>query len=132
MWLENQPDVCRQVATHESQIAITIVSVQEVFNGWVGRLNDPKQANRQVHLYAKLAKVVALLKEVAVLDFDDAADQMFRQMLTDHPGLRKNRIQKDMRIAAIAMVNGGIIVTRNQRDFVPVPSLSVLNWCDAD
>jgi tRNA(fMet)-specific endonuclease VapC len=128
MWLEKQSAVCRNVALYEADIAITIVTVQEIFNGWVGRLNDPAQSNRQVELYAKLSRVIALLKEVEVLDFDAAADRIFRQLLTDHPTLRKHRIQKDMRIAAIAIANQATIVTRNQRDFIQVPGLSVLDW----
>jgi tRNA(fMet)-specific endonuclease VapC len=85
MWLQKQSAVCRNVALSEADIAITIVTVQEIFNGWVGRLNDPSQAHRQVGLYAKRSRVVSLLKEVEVLDFDETADQIFRRLLTDSP-----------------------------------------------
>jgi tRNA(fMet)-specific endonuclease VapC len=128
MWLENQPDICRKAALHDQEIAITIVTVQEVFNGWTGRLNDPSQSNRQVALYAKLSRVVTFLKKVRVLDFDDEAERIFRQLLTTYPTLRKNRIQRDMRIAAIAIANDGIVVTRNQRDFSQIPKLNLQDW----
>ncbi|MEP0915342.1 type II toxin-antitoxin system VapC family toxin [Leptolyngbya sp. DQ-M1] len=103
LWLEDHPTVRSKAAEFEADLAITIVTVQELFNGWVGRLNHPAQANYQVRLYAKLSRIVAYLQEVKVLELDDVADRCFRKMLTDYPNLRKNRIQKDMRIAAIAL-----------------------------
>jgi tRNA(fMet)-specific endonuclease VapC len=115
MWLENQPSVCQKVALYESELAIMIITVQELFNGWVGRLNDPSSASQQIMLYGKLSKVVAFLREVQVLDFDEVAEKSFRQMLSQYPQLRKNRLQKDMRIAAIAIANNAIVITHNHR-----------------
>ena len=128
MWLEDDPVVCRNIEIHRSDLVITIVTVQEVFNGWISRLNHPSEAHRQVSLYAKLSSVVMLLKEVDVLDFDHEADHFFRTMLNQNPSLRKSRLQKDMRIASIALANDAIVVTRNYRDFVQVPNLKILDW----
>jgi tRNA(fMet)-specific endonuclease VapC len=128
LWLKDHPMVRRKAAELEADLAITIVTVQELFNGWVGRLNDPAQANQQVRLYAKLSRIVAYLQEVRVLELDDSADLCFRQMLTAYPNLRKNRIQKDMRIAAIALSRNATVVTRNLRDFGQVPGLKIEDW----
>ena len=132
MWLENHPivrlNVTQQVTQPEIDLAITIVTVQELFNGWIGRLNDPSQSLHQVKLYGKLSKVVVFLQEINVLDFDEAADQVFRHLLTNHPPLRKTRLQKDMRIAAIAIAHNATVVTRNQRDFSQVSNLPILDW----
>lgn len=119
LWLENHPTVSSKIAEVEADLAITIITVQELFNGWVGRLNDPAQANQQVRLYAKLSKVVVLLKEIKVLDINEVADLCFRRLLTDHPNLRKNRLQKDMRIAAIALslaTSQKALVMQDKRD----------------
>jgi tRNA(fMet)-specific endonuclease VapC len=128
MWLENHPIVRQNVAQYEADLSITIVTVQELFNGWVGRLNEPSQLNQQVKLYSKLSRVVTLLKEIQVIDFDESADQIFRQMLTNSPQLRKARLQRDMRIAAITISQAATIVTRNYRDFAQVPNLPILDW----
>jgi len=128
LWLEDHPTVRSKATEFEADLAITIVTVQELFNGWVGRLNDPAQANHQVRLYAKLSRIVAYLQEVKVLELDEVADRCFRQMLTDYPNLRKNRIQKDMRIAAIVLSRNATVVTRNRRDFEQVPGLKIEDW----
>ncbi len=128
LWLENHPKVRDKAAEFEADLAITIVTVQELFNGWIGRLNDPAQASYQTRLYAKLSRVVAYLQEVKVLELDETADYCFRRMLTDRPQLRKNRIQKDMRIAAIALSLNATVVTRNRQDFEQVPGLAIVDW----
>lgn len=92
LWLEDHPVICRNIEEHRSALAITIVTVQELFNGWISRLNHPSEAHRQVALYAKLSKVVVLLKEVDVFDFDGDADRAFRILLTQNPLLRKTRL----------------------------------------
>lgn len=128
LWLENNPAVNSKIADFETDLAITIITVQELFNGWIGRLNDPAQVNQQVMLYAKLSKVIALIKEIKVLDLDETADLCFRQLLTNHPNLRKRRLQKDMRIAAIALSLNATVITHNQRDFEQVPGLAIADW----
>lgn len=37
--LYNHPLVIAKAAQH--QIAVTVITVQELFNAWVGRINDP-------------------------------------------------------------------------------------------
>jgi tRNA(fMet)-specific endonuclease VapC len=128
MWLENQPNVRRNVEIFNSEIAITIVTVQEIFNGWIVKLNHPSTTHQQVQLYGKLSRVVAYLKKMVVLDFNESADKVLIQLLLENPPLRKNRVQKDMRIASIALLNNATIVTRNHRDFAQVPNLKVLDW----
>jgi tRNA(fMet)-specific endonuclease VapC len=108
--------------------AITIVTVQELFNGWVSRANDPKQADRLIEIYAKLSITVRYLQTVEILDFTPNADSCLKQLLRNHPDLRKNRLQKDLRIAAITLSLGATLATGNQKDFGQVPDLMTVNW----
>ncbi|MEG4091073.1 type II toxin-antitoxin system VapC family toxin [Microcoleus sp. Pol12B4] len=124
--LQNNPQVIANAAKHE--ISVTIVTVQELFNGWVGRINDPSLVHNLPGLYSKLWTTVKYLQTIEVLDFTPEADTCLKKLLKDHPPLRKNRLEKDMRIAAIALSIGGTVVTRNQRDFGQVPGLSIEDW----
>lgn len=129
--LTRHPQVSRRVAEVGADVAITIVTVQELFNGWVVRINAAHELEDLVRLYGKLSRTIALCKRIPVLEFDAAAGDCYRQLLQETPLLSKKRLQKDMRIAAIALVNGAIVVTRNNRDFAQVPGLSLENWARA-
>lgn len=122
----NHPQVTAKAAKH--QFAITIITVQELFNGWVSRINDPKNVHNLPGLYSKLWTTVKYLQSIEVLNFTPEADTCLKKLLKDNPPLRKNRLQKDLRIAAIALSIGATVVTRNQRDFCPVPGLEIEDW----
>ena len=124
--LQNSPQVIANAAKHE--ISVTIVTVQELFNGWVGRINDPSLVHNLPGLYSKLWTTVKYLQTIEVLDFTPEADSCLKKLLKDNPPLRKNRLEKDMRIAAIALSIGATVVTRNERDFGQVPGLSIEDW----
>jgi tRNA(fMet)-specific endonuclease VapC len=113
------------------EAAITIITVQELFNGWVSRANDPKQIDRLTILYAKLSTTLRYLQTVEILDFTPEADLCLKELLNKYPNLRKNRLQKDLRIAAIAISLDATIATANQRDFEQVPGLKIVNWSSA-
>lgn len=108
--------------------AITIITVQELFNGWVSRANDPKQADRLIEICAKLSTTVGYLQTVEILDFTPDADSCLKQLLRNHPTLRKNRLQKDLRISAIALSLGATLATGNQKDFGQIQGLKTINW----
>ena len=124
--LYNHPQLTANATKH--QVAVAIVTVQELFNGWVGRINDPSLLHNLPGLYSKLWTTVKYLQTIEVLDFTQEADTCLKKLLKERPPLRKNRLQKDMRIAAIALSIGATVVTRNQRDFCQVPGLSIEDW----
>lgn len=130
--LERHPQVSRQVASVGADVAISIVTVQELFNGWVVRINAKQEVEDAVRLYGKLSRTVALCRRVRVLDFDEKAGETFQQLLKENRTLSKQRLQKDMRIAAIALVNDAVVVTRNYRDFSLVPKLKIEDWSGQD
>jgi tRNA(fMet)-specific endonuclease VapC len=126
--LRGEPSVIEHAQQYDA--AITIITVQELFNGWVSRANDPKQADRLIEIYAKLSTTVGYLKTVEILDFTPDADLCLKQLLKNHSTLRKNRLQKDLRIAAIALSLGATLATGNQRDFGQVPGLMTIDWLE--
>jgi tRNA(fMet)-specific endonuclease VapC len=124
--LFNHPQVTAIAA--KERIAVTIITVQELFNGWIVRVNDPSQINNLPALYSKLWTTMRYFRTIEILDFTIAADERLKHLLKENPPLRKNRLQKDMRIAAIALSLDATVVTRNRRDFERVPKIKLADW----
>ena len=122
----NHPQVTANASLH--QIAVTVITVQELFNGWIVKINDPSAVHNLPTLYSKLWPTVKYLQTVEILDFTLDADDCLKHLLKENPPLRKNRLQKDIRIAAIALSLNATVVTRNQRDFSLVPKLAIADW----
>jgi tRNA(fMet)-specific endonuclease VapC len=125
--LYSHPQVTANTASHQ-KTAVTVVTVQELFNGWVGRINDPLLVHNLPVLYSKLWTTAKYLQTVEILDFTPEADSCLKRLLKENPPLRKNRLQKDMRIASIALSLNATVVTRNYRDFAQVPELKIVDW----
>ncbi len=126
--LWNNPEVTRNVQAAGAEVAISIVTAQELFNGWVVRINNAKNTDDILRWYDKFSGVVQLCKRVPVLPFDQAAATQLDLLLKANPELSKQRLQKDMRIAAIGLANKATVVTCNYRDFSLVPELTIVDW----
>ncbi len=125
--LEGNTLIQRNIQLFEPQVVTNIVTVQEVFNGWVSLINARANIQNPVPLYTKFWHTVEYFKGIPIVNFDDAAHQIYQQLLRENPPLRKTRLQKDMRIAAIALSLGATIVTRNRKDFEQVPGLAIVD-----
>jgi tRNA(fMet)-specific endonuclease VapC len=126
--LSNHPLTAQRLRTHQNESAIAIVTVHEVFNGWVSRINSAKQLEEVIFLYNQLSNALKFFQGVLVLDFDGKAASRFQSLIQNTPELNKNKLQKDIRIAAIALANNAIVITRNHRDFSLVPGLTIVDW----
>ncbi|PSF36005.1 nuclease [Aphanothece hegewaldii CCALA 016] len=126
--LQGNQAVLSRVIRHYPNVAITIVTVQEIFNGWIIRINNPTQTTNLVRLYTNLWTATEYFKGERILNFDDNANAYYQRLLNENQQLNKKRLQKDLRIAAIALSVNGIMVTRNQRDFSQVPDLIIEDW----
>ena len=128
LFVEGNPLICKQAADRFPDVAITIVTVQEIFNGWAGRINDPSQTHQLVWLYTKLWRTTEFFKRVTILNFTESAQTYHQNLLAENKILAKKRLEKDARIAAIALANNGIMVTRNHKDFSLIPNLQIEDW----
>ncbi|MFB2767779.1 type II toxin-antitoxin system VapC family toxin [Pelatocladus sp. BLCC-F211] len=115
--LQGNQAVISKVAQVYPHLAITIVTVQEIFNGWVVKINDRAESAILVNLYTKLWTTQEYFKGVKILNFDTTAYTCYQDLLRENQQLNKKRLQKDLRIAAIALSTNAVMVTRNQKDF---------------
>ena len=128
LWLRGNPVVKARVAEYQDDICLTIVTVQELFNGWVSRLNTTIDATLMLDRYENFWRTVELVRLFPVLNFDAKADKFYAQILLQNPALRKKRLRQDLRIAAIAFSQDATVTTCNYRDFGQVPGLKIVNW----
>ena len=64
------------------------------------------------------------------MNFDRDAEICYDNLRQNNRNLAKKRLDKDLRIASIALTQNAIVVTRNYKDFSQVPNLQLDNWVD--
>lgn len=128
LFLAGNKAIVTAVDKHYKNVAITVVTVQELFNGWVGRLNNPAQAQNLTLLYTKLWENTDFIKVITVLNFDKEAEDCYNMLKNSSKELAKNKIEKDLRIASIALTKDATVVTRNYKDFSQIPNLKLEDW----
>lgn len=117
----------RLTELNPSEVAVTGISVEEVIQGWFNGICQASQRGQQKRLtwaYVGLRETVKFFNDFIILDFNESAYN--RYMALRRQGIRIGT--QDLRIAAIALVNNSILVTRNQRDFSQVPGLVLEDW----
>ncbi len=124
------PAVLRRLATKPViEIAATIVTAEEQMRGWLKAIRRAAQdKERLLWAYAGLRRALDYFKSARLLDFDEPAFEHYAD-------LRRQKIRvgtQDLRIAAVTMTTGGILVTRNARDFSRIPGLAVEDWSAED
>jgi tRNA(fMet)-specific endonuclease VapC len=128
LFLAGNQKLIYRVTQEVPQVVTTIVTDQELFNGWAGRVNDPAEANNLVRIYGKLWQTTEFLKTIEILTFSELANTYHQRLILGYKSLAKKRLEKDMRIAAIALSVGGTIITCNQKDFSQVPGIKIEDW----
>ena len=105
-------------------VAVSAVTVEEMLRGRLALLARRSDGEARVHAYAKLLETVQFFSTIPVVPFDMACEHQFQ-------ALRAMRLRvgsQDLRIAATALVHNVVLITRNRRDFEPVPGLRLDDW----
>jgi tRNA(fMet)-specific endonuclease VapC len=126
-WCE-QPACDRLLARLDSlaadDIATNIVSFHEQIQGWQAYLARAKKPEQIVLAYARLESMRRSFLRMNVLSFTVEAQPRFEVIRAQCPRLPA----MDLRIAAIALTTGSVLLSRNLRDFRRIPNLQVENW----
>lgn len=114
-----------RMAPHpRTDLALAIVSLQEQVLGCHAYLQRARTAREVVHGYALLTQVLEHFTVAPVLAFDESAAMVFARLVAQRVRVRT----MDLRIAAIALARGLVVLTRNARDFGQVPGLQMEDW----
>ena len=119
--------VSRRLMEHDpSDVFTTVITVYEQIDGRFKTIQLARTPQATAIAYQQLAQTFLYLRDLPIENFNEAAVLRFESLLKMKLNVGKN----DLRIAAIALEAGGIVVTRNLRDFGRIPGLVCENWAD--
>lgn len=128
LFLRGNPTViARVLQSNPDDIAITIVTAEEICQGWLSEINkrfQPTQSPKLLLAYAEFQKAIEFFRTVQIMSFDGNSYNRFESLRQQ---LRRLDT-RDLRIAAIAMNTRAILVTRNRQDFAQIPKLTIEDW----
>ena len=108
----------------DRDIATTAITLEEQSRSWLSLIHRYSDARRQVAYYDRFVATFRFFARWRGAPFDDAAAVRYEE-------LRSARIRvgsTDLKIAAICLVNGATLLSRNRLDFLRVPGLRVEDW----
>ncbi len=120
----HQPVIRQIAARSDNVIAVTVVTAEEQLRGRLRVIRRAASGPQLSVAYAGLRTTIEYFKSVELLDFSPAA-------AAEYAGLRSRKIRigtMDLRIAAVVLAAGGVLVTRNHQDFIQVPGLRMEDW----
>lgn len=119
------PAVLQHVqACAPTQLAVSVVSVEEELRGWYTKLRRAKKRDQLARTYQSLTNALSFLTRVQIISFTEPAMDHYDQLRASLGAVGKN----DLRIAATALDKGATVVTRNVRDFQQVPGMTIEDW----
>jgi tRNA(fMet)-specific endonuclease VapC len=105
-------------------VFVSIISFHEQAVGWHAYLQRAKKMDGLVHGYGKFRRMMLDFTRLNILEFDEGAAHEFDQLKS--VGVQIGVM--DLRIAAVALANDCLLVTRNTVDFERVPGLRIEDW----
>jgi Predicted nucleic acid-binding protein, contains PIN domain len=114
----------RMASMPSESIAVSVVTVEEMVRGRLAVLARRSEGEARTRAYAKFLETVVFFGSIPVVPFDLACEQKYQELRA----LRLRVGSQDLRIAATALVNNLVLVTRNRQDFEHIPGLSIEDW----
>lgn len=111
-------------AAGSTQVVISVITVEEQLCGWLAAIRAATTPEARAIAYQRLRMAVEYFASFAVVDYSAEIDALVGDLRKQ--GLRIGT--QDIRIAAIALVHGATLVTRNRIDFEQVPGLVIEDW----
>jgi len=120
----NHPVVIARLLASQVQLTTTAINVEEQLRGRLAQVAEAKDGATLSSAYQRLVETVMLLSEFQIFQYDEKSPDIYQ-------ALKAQRIRvgtQDLRIASITLAYGGILLTRNLRDFEKIPGLNIQDW----
>jgi len=109
------------------RLFLSAVAVEEMVRGRLAELNDAREGKSRVGItlaYEWFLETIHLVHRFQILNYTDSDEARFKQF----PAAVKRIGRQDCRIAAQALNNNIVVVTRNVSHFSQVPGLLSEDW----
>ncbi|RRR76021.1 MAG: type II toxin-antitoxin system VapC family toxin [Candidatus Viridilinea halotolerans] len=116
--------VARLLAMPHADLFVTTITLGEQIQGRLAVIRQARTQSDAARGYVRLRETVEFYQSVQLVDYTTDAVVHFETLRRE--GIRIGT--QDLRIAAIALAEGAILVSRNTRDFVQVPGLALEDW----
>ncbi|MFN5260906.1 MAG: type II toxin-antitoxin system VapC family toxin [Pseudanabaena sp.] len=128
LFLKGNTLVCDRIfQTEPDNLAISVITAEEICQGWLSEINKHSQADQSSRLllaYSEFEKSLDFFQTIQRLSFDTNAYNQFE--ILRHQFRRLGT--RDLRIAAIALSLNATVITRNAKDFGQIKNLSIEDW----
>ena len=118
-WLHGHPAVVAAVQSHDiREIAIPVVVLEEIWDGWQAVIRQAKTSERMAFGYAELTAALDELRVFHLVTYTASA-------IDRHAALKKQKLNvggNDLKVAAVALDLSATVVTNNEQDFRRVPA----------
>jgi len=114
----------RLAAVPLDDLATTVISYEEQTRGWLAYMARLRTESSRIQAYVFLKRHIEVYCRVAIIQYDARAAAEFER-------LKQAKIRigtMDLKIAAIAIANDALLVSRNLSDFTKVSGLKIEDW----
>jgi tRNA(fMet)-specific endonuclease VapC len=125
LYQHKHPPLMQQIFLHPADsVAICPINIEETMRGRLAPLARVLTGGKHVQAYAHLVAAEEMFRLFPLVPFDVASESQFQHLRAAR--LRVGTL--DLKIAAIALTNGLIVLTRNRGDFGRVPGITLEDW----
>jgi tRNA(fMet)-specific endonuclease VapC len=122
----NEQIASRLNSVPAGSVSISVVTVVETFQGWLAVIQRSQAKGKPAisEAYDGLIRAQTNIASFITVRYSEEAEAIFQAF----PPSVKRVGRNDCRIAATAIANGLIVVTRNTRDFEKIPNVKFEDW----
>ncbi len=114
----------RVMALGDARIATSTITLEEQLRGWLAVIGKSETPEQLALAYKWLRDVFDFFQSISQRDFDSVYAIKYVELRGQYKRLGK----MDLRIAAVAITDEAILITRNVKDFSQVAQLDIQDW----
>lgn len=105
-------------------VGVSAVTAEETLRGRLAALSQARYGSQRLVRYRLLLESLDLLSQFLSVPYDIASENHFQHLRS----VRLNVGTQDLKIAAVALANNIVLLTRNRRDFGRIAGLRIDDW----